>query len=185
MQAETLAGLMGFGGTLVGAGVSIWATVITQRHQVKTARDQRIEERGRAAGEKALTELYALRRHLIEVSASSTPVENQSWARIAVDHVDRTEAAIALMPGAHSVRERISEAMDIGTRELLVARLLRAPEDVAVRALTSAALEAIDALSAYMRGEGIPEPSQWLLDCRRDGADLHASEDLDSGEPST
>ncbi|MGP4046913.1 hypothetical protein [Streptomyces sp. 2A115] len=170
MEAETLAGLMGFGGALVGAGVSMWATVITQRHEAKTARIQRVEERGRAAGERALTELYALRRHIMECTQDPIPEERQPWRKIAHDHMGEAQAALALMPGAKKVRERVTEALTIIERKIFEARRGDMGSIMEMMALSRGAGEGIEVLSAYMRGEGVPQPSRWVLDYRRDQA---------------
>lgn len=67
MQTEVLVGLIGFSGAVVGAGGALLGGWLQQRHQAAVAQEQReaaraglLEERGRAAGERALSELYGL-----------------------------------------------------------------------------------------------------------------------------
>lgn len=156
VEAEILAALMGFGGTLVGAGVSMWATVLTQRHQTKTGRADRVEQLGRAAGEKALAELYALRRHLGECKADSIPEDHQPWRKIAKDHMDEAELAVGLIPQGDQVRERLEEVLTatyygMTQREQSLIRQLGSTR--------SGASEAIGLLSSFLRGDPLPERS--------------------------
>lgn len=156
MEAETLAALMGLGGTLVGAGVSMWATVLTQRYQAKTGKADRVEQLGRAAGERALAELYALRRHLGECRADAIPEDRQPWRKIAKDHMDEAELAVGLIPQGDQVRERLEEVLNV-THYGMTRR-----EQSLIRQLgstRSGASEAIGLLSAFLRGDPLPERS--------------------------
>ncbi|MGW7261523.1 hypothetical protein [Streptomyces sp. NPDC054834] len=163
MDGEVVSGLIGLGGALIGGGVSVWATKVTQRQQAKERlqqaeeeRSKLIEERGRAAGEKALTELYALRRHLVECAQAEIPDDHQPWRKIAKDHMDEAELAVGLMPQASEVRGRIEEVLGITFLHMFRSSGDTAREVVHAR---SGATEAIDILSAYMRGDPLPEIS--------------------------
>ncbi|WNE95549.1 hypothetical protein PS467_09455 [Streptomyces luomodiensis] len=120
MEAETLAGLFGFVGTLVGAGVSLWATVITQRQQAEATADRReearatlIAERSRAAGEKALSELYDLRRHISQRQRDLASEDRKLWIRAGEALADQAELEAGLMPQAEEVRTRFREALEV------------------------------------------------------------------------
>ncbi|WP_331734985.1 hypothetical protein OG379_39830 (plasmid) [Streptomyces sp. NBC_01166] len=184
MEPETLAAVFGLGGTLVGAGVSVWATIISQRHQARTAVTQRTEDRGRAAGEKALEELYNLRRFMTEFTAVMAREEGQPWRLTAKRHFDEAELAVMLMPNAREVQDRIEELMGIAGATLMVGRehaqatdgmeLLRE-----IRRCRHLAVEAIQILSAYMRDDTLPGPSRLVIERRE--AEAH-SEGMYQGE---
>lgn len=153
MDAETLAGLMGLGGALVGAGVSVWATVVTQQHQARGTREQRVAERGWAAGEKALSELYALRRRAVEHLKGEPPRDEEQWRLIARTHMDEAGLALELMPQADELRQRISFVLGHAYVEMseqagnIDAQLILAQ---------SRAIDAIALIGAHMRGDPLP-----------------------------
>jgi hypothetical protein len=165
MQAETLAGLIGFGGAVVGAAGALAGAWLQQHYQAKTAQRDRIEAQGRAAGERALAELYALRRHLDEVrqNPDETPETHQPWRKIAWRHMDEVELAVLLMPGGGEVRSRVVEALD-STRIFMVNRGEMTPRRMG--RIRNGGLEAIAILAAHLRGETLPEPSQQVLEYR-------------------
>ncbi|MFI5979175.1 hypothetical protein [Streptomyces sp. NPDC051452] len=184
MDGEVLSGLIGLGGALIGGAVSVWATVATQKQQAQESyRQQReeqhklIEQRGREAGEKALTELYALRRHLVECTQDNIPEDHQPWRKIAKDHMDEAELAVGLMPQASEVRERIEEVL-----EAAFIHMVRSSGEVDREVLHAkrGATEAIDILSAYMRGDRLPEASAWAMRYREHAAHSAATYALEN-----
>ncbi|MFD8472034.1 hypothetical protein ACFV2E_08255 [Streptomyces globisporus] len=185
MEPETLAAVFGLGGTLVGAGASVWATIVSQRHQARTAVTQRTEDRGRAAGEKALEELYTLRRFMTEFTAARAREEGQPWRLTAKRHFDEAELAVMLMPNAREVQNRIEEVMGIAGATLMVGQKHAQATDGMelireIRHCRSLAVEAIQILSAYMRGDALPTPSHLVI--KRREAEAH-SEEMYRGEP--
>lgn len=162
-----VAGLFGLGGALVGATISTVAIVWQQRDQTRKEQNQRIEDRGRAVGEQALSELFALRRHLLACTESPIPDENQPWRRIAHNHMDEAESALALMPGAKEVRARVTEALKIAEAGVTEARREQTGSMTEIVLLGRGTDDSIEILAAYMRGEQIPEPSTWVLEQRR------------------
>ncbi|MEU5030188.1 hypothetical protein [Streptomyces milbemycinicus] len=176
MQAETLAGLFGFGGTVIGAGVSLWATLITQRQQAKATADQReaakislINERSRTAGEKALSELYDLRRHITQRQRVLAPEDRETWLQAGEALADQAELEAGLMPQAEEVRTRFREALEV-TRASMYAEV-RGSSDLPVESKANTD-HAIDLLSAYMREEALPEPTH-AVDHHRYHRDLY------------
>ncbi|MFF3934381.1 hypothetical protein [Streptomyces hirsutus] len=174
MQIEILVGLIGFSGAVVGAGGALLGGWLQQRHQVAVAQEQQeaaraglLEERGRAAGEKALSELYALRRHLKDCELRPVPEERQPWRGIARGFIDEAELAVMLMPNAAEVQSRITDAAGLITETLVIgreeARQMTDREHVQhVHRCLVGTLEAIGALSAFMRGDPLPEPGRLL-----------------------
>ncbi|WP_354393080.1 hypothetical protein [Streptomyces atratus] len=53
---------VGLAGTVIGGGLSIWATVVAQSRQMKATRDLRIEEKAEAAVEEAISQLYVIKQ---------------------------------------------------------------------------------------------------------------------------
>ncbi|MDX3233222.1 hypothetical protein [Streptomyces sp. ME19-01-6] len=154
MEAETLAGLIGFGGAVVGAGGALLGAWLQQHHQAKTAKNERLEARGYTAGEKALAELYQLRQHLVESGvAGEVPQERQPWRFIAVTHLDEAELAVMLMPRAPLVHERVVEVLILAKRFELAGQ----HRHQQIRWIKGCVASAIDILSAHMRGEPVPE----------------------------
>ncbi|MFD9618488.1 hypothetical protein ACFWB2_14630 [Streptomyces virginiae] len=154
MEAETLAGLIGFGGAVVGAGGALLGAWLQQRHQAKIAKDERLEARGYTAGEKALAELYQLRQHLVESGvAGEVPPERQPWRFIAVTHLDEAELAVMLMPRAPLVHERVIEVLNLAKRFELAGQHRHRQ----VGWIKSCVASAIDMLSAHLRGDPVPE----------------------------
>ncbi|MET9410827.1 hypothetical protein ABZX90_34465 [Streptomyces sp. NPDC002935] len=174
MEAETSVALIGFGGAVVGAGGALLGGWLQQRHQATVTREQQeaaraglLEERGRAAGEKALYELYALRRHLKDCKLRPVSEERQPWRPIARAFIDDAELAVRLMPNAREVQSRITDAAGLITETLVIgrdeAREMTDPEHrTHISRCLAGTLEAIEALSAFMRGDPLPEPGRLL-----------------------
>lgn len=174
MQTEILVGLIGFSGAVVGAGGALLGGWFQQKHQAAAMREQQkaaraslLEERGRAAGEKALSELYALRRHLNECELRPVPEERQPWRGIARGFTDEAELAVMLMPNAGEVQSRITEAAGLITETLIIGReearqMTDREHRTHIHKCLAGTLEAIGALSAFMRGDPLPEPGRLL-----------------------
>ncbi|MEU1454404.1 hypothetical protein [Streptomyces avermitilis] len=153
MQTETLVGLIGFGGAVVGAGGALLGGWLQQRHQAETARLERQNARGYAAGEKSLGELHRLRHHLTECEAvGDVSQDRQPWRSIAVRHLDDAELAIMLIPNATQVRERLVKALYCARRYELAGQH-RANQ---VRWIKTCVTSAIDMLSSHLRGDPVP-----------------------------
>ncbi|MFF3377779.1 hypothetical protein ACFYXF_33090 [Streptomyces sp. NPDC002680] len=153
MQAETLAGLIGFGGAVVGAGGALLGGWLQQRYQADIVVRERQNARGYAAGEKALLELAQLRQHLIACTVmGDVSAEHQPWRLIAIRHLDNAEVAILLIPNASVIRERLIKALYCARRFELAGQ--HRPEQVAwIKACSS---NAIDMLASRLRGDAIP-----------------------------
>ncbi|MFD8072170.1 hypothetical protein ACFV3E_05905 [Streptomyces sp. NPDC059718] len=174
MEAETLAGLIGFGGAVVGAGGALLGAWLQQHHQAKAEKAARIEERARAAGDKALSELYALRRHVMECNSEEIPESRQPWLKIAEHHMDAAEMAVGLMPQAEQVREQVKETFLLASTAASYAVMLNESPAAQCAPLRWAASEGITVLSAYMRGDPIPPPSRRVENLRKMVRDYHA-----------
>lgn len=90
MRPETLAGLIGLGGAVIGVGGTLSAGWFQQRHQLRTAQEERaeartgeVESRGREVARMALSELYQLRRQALAWQVGMSTEERNEWVRTA------------------------------------------------------------------------------------------------------
>ncbi|MFI6286001.1 hypothetical protein ACIBCM_14790 [Streptomyces sp. NPDC051018] len=108
-----IAALSGLVGTGIGAGASVWATVATQRHQARAAREQRQGELTSAAAETLLTELFAIQQKSHDAPDDMGPGgSGTEWHRALRRHTERAEAALLRMPSAE-LRQRVKETLDM------------------------------------------------------------------------
>ncbi|MET9479298.1 hypothetical protein [Streptomyces sp. NPDC006638] len=164
MEAEVMAGLIGFGGAAVGAGGALLGAWLQQRHQAETAQKQRedaraslVEERGRTAAEKALAELYGMRRHAVTWKGGMPAEERNKWSHTGSALVDEAELNAALIPGADELRARLQDALATIHTSIHV----DAYESEHEAYLSTTDTEhAIALLSAYMRGDALPSPTR-------------------------
>ncbi|MFE1545866.1 hypothetical protein ACFW61_36160 [Streptomyces microflavus] len=178
MEAETLAGLIGFGGAVVGAGGALLGAWFQQSHQAKNTRAEReearaslVEERGRAAAEKALAELYGLRRHVLTWKLMSED-ERTECSRIGYTLTDEAELNASLIPKGEALRERLKDALGALRNSIHV----DAYESVHDAFLSTFDTEhAISLLAAYIRGDALPTSS---LRERRESLERQMREDL-------
>ncbi|MEW1686215.1 hypothetical protein [Streptomyces sp. NPDC093594] len=164
MQPEVLAGLIGFGGAVVGAGGALLGTWLQQRHQAKLDREQRretradlVEERGRAAAEKALSELYLLRRHISTWKVGMNAEGKNTWFGTCITHADEADLNAALIPEASELRERFRDAMETARMSMQIDAWESEHEPYLSESDTE---HAIALLSAYMRGDPLPTPTR-------------------------
>lgn len=165
MQTETLVGLIsGLGGAAIGAGGALLGGWLQQRHQAKLDREQRrearaglVEERGRAAAEKALSELYLLRRHISTWKVDLNAEGKNAWFHSSITHADEAELNAALIPEASELRERFRDAMDAARMSMQIDAWESEHEPYLSESDTQ---HAITLLSAYMRGDSLPAPTR-------------------------
>lgn len=168
VQTETLVGLIGFGGAVVGAGGALLGGWFQQRYQTKAARSQRVEERAREAGNNALTELLVLRRLVTENVHANLDEEMPNWRKVAERHMDAAEMALLLMPQAEEVRARVVKALNLAERALAFAARTAQGLNMEKLHLYNCSNEAIQVVSAFMRDDPLPEPSRWMRSIEED-----------------
>ncbi|MFI7345291.1 hypothetical protein ACIBSR_03305 [Streptomyces sp. NPDC049936] len=156
MRPETLAGLFGLGGTVVGVGGTVLAGWFQQRSQVRTAREEReearaseAESRGREVARKALSELYDLRRQALTWKTGMSSQERDEWVATAHARADEAELNAALIPQGDVLRVRLRDALS-AARGLFSEG---ADDDYQVYPTEFAVDHCIALLSAYMRGD--------------------------------
>jgi hypothetical protein len=162
VQTETLVGLIGFGGAVVGAGGALLGGLLQSRLQAKGTRAQRIEDRAREAGNNALSELLVLRRLVTENVLTNLDEEQPEWRLTAQLHMDAAEMALLLMPGAEAVRGRVVKALGLAERALAFAARAELGLHVEKLHLYNCSNEAIQVVGAFLRGDQLPPPSPWV-----------------------
>jgi hypothetical protein len=120
------------------------------------ARADLLEERGRAAAEKALTELYDLRRHVSTWKAGMSVEERNQWYQTGYDHTYSAELNAALIPEANELRERLRDALEVVRTSMNVDAWQSDHEPHLSHFDTE---HSIALLSAYMRGDCLPPPT--------------------------
>ncbi|MET7347449.1 hypothetical protein [Streptomyces mirabilis] len=168
MQTETLVGLIGFGGAVVGAGGALLGAWLQQHHQAKATQAQRVEDRAREAGNNALTELLVLRRLVMENVHANLNEEMPEWRSIAQRHMDAAETALLLMPQAEEVRSRVIGALHLAERALAFAARAHLGLHVEKLHLYNCSNEAIQVVAAFMRDDPLPKPSPWIRSTEED-----------------
>ncbi|MDX3186473.1 hypothetical protein PV334_35290 [Streptomyces sp. ME02-7008A-1] len=162
MDGSVWVGLGGtLAGTMIGGGLSIWASMVTQNRQAKATRDLRTEEKSEASANDAITQLYVIRQR-----ARDFPQEREGWgtwrkdlARLAAE---MEPAVLRLRDDA--LRERIEEVLsymdmiDDLTDYRVHGGSLMLPSEVCRHGL--------DCLGAAVRNRPLPAASQALLKAR-------------------
>lgn len=156
MRPETLAGLFGLGGTVVGVGGTLLAGWIQQRSQERTAQQERAEtrsseadSRGREVARSALSKLYDLRRQALEWKVGMSAQERHEWVETAHAKADEAELNAALIPQADILRVRLRDALTVA-RDLFCED---ENDDHQAHRSEFAVDHCIALLSAYMRGD--------------------------------
>jgi hypothetical protein len=158
MQPEVLSGLIGFGGALVGSAASLGGVWLTLSHQRKQTREARLLEIGQAAADKALNELIMLGEFLGSVSgdvATMRTDERASYLDTVFGHMQNIERTVARIPD-RALRDRVKAL-------LIVMRRFRAAgvrHFFAVSWLAELTDELTELLSAYIRSDPLPPPSE-------------------------
>ncbi|MEU8556016.1 hypothetical protein AB0C80_18770 [Streptomyces anthocyanicus] len=153
MQTETLVGLIGFGGAVVGAGGALLGGWLQQRHQVKAARAERREERRYTAGQTALGMLIRI-RHAAANRAEDEESE-AAWTAELIEWSTSFDAALLLIADGDEMRERVFEVV----RHLGYYDRLGQNHREANDWIDAACGEAINLLSAYLREDPLPSRS--------------------------
>ncbi|MFE4991411.1 hypothetical protein ACFRH4_08675 [Streptomyces mirabilis] len=160
MQTETLVGLIsGLGGAVIGAGGALLGGWLQQRHQARTAKEQRRDERRFTAGRTALDMLIRLRRVAANRSEGDAESED-AWVDELVEWTTTFDAALLVVPGGDEMRERVFEVV----RHLAFYDVLGQTHSEANGWIDLTCKEAIELLSAFLREEPLPPRSRPFVD---------------------
>ncbi|MFE0451614.1 hypothetical protein ACFW2D_10035 [Streptomyces sp. NPDC058914] len=166
MGSEIWTGLVGLGGAVIGAGGAILGGWLQQRHQAKTAKQQRREEHRYTAGRTALDMLIRL-RHVAANRGEDAESEN-AWTAELVEWSTSFDAALFLVPGGDEMRERVFEVV----RQLGFYEALGQNHREANAWIDVVCGEAITILSAFLREDPLPSRSRVFRD-RQDMIEAH------------
>lgn len=85
--------IFGVVGTIVGGGLSIWTTLIAQRHQHRSARQQVIEQRIDAAADAAIEDFLFLKQHL-QVGPLFQVERGEDWEKTLKDRLSKVKTTL-------------------------------------------------------------------------------------------
>ncbi|MFE3930438.1 hypothetical protein [Streptomyces sp. YIM B13508] len=163
MNADIVTALVGLGGALVGAGASIGAAWLSQRHQAKLAEATRLRDLGQLAIDLALSELIKLNDLLDSTTppTDSPAIDPEPWEVQAKVHLRNVELALLRVPG------RVVYARVLPTLELAKEYRWAGPRHFHyIQMMRLLAGDMITALSAYTRGDTIPTPDRAVVQTR-------------------
>ncbi|MER6236527.1 hypothetical protein ABT185_10735 [Streptomyces clavifer] len=173
MEPEVLAGVIGFGGAVLGAiiggGTSLIATKLSLSHQREQTNSARLQELGHAATETALSELIELARFLgtLRGAVVTAHIEDERpWITTAGEHLKNAELAVARIPD-RKVRDRIKIALDLTYKY----RASGPRHFFAIRWVGEMANDMIDVLSANIRRDEMPPLPQSVIKAQRKSAE--------------
>ncbi|MFJ8871443.1 hypothetical protein ACIRD6_37570 [Streptomyces sp. NPDC102473] len=107
MDGSVWVGLGGtLAGTVIGGGLSIWASMVTQNRQMEATRDLRAAESSEASANQAITELYVIRQRARDFPQD--PGEWDAWQEKLERLAAEVEPAVLRLRD-DALRERIEE----------------------------------------------------------------------------
>ncbi|MGW4437026.1 hypothetical protein ACWELO_14880 [Streptomyces sp. NPDC004596] len=117
MQTETLVGLIGFGGAVVGAGGALLGGWLQHRQQADTARRERWEGYARKAAETTLTELLTAQEEMTDwaMGFSGREEDANELYRIILERSRSARHSSLLIPEASEMRSRLREVLEVMT----------------------------------------------------------------------
>ncbi|MEU6651296.1 hypothetical protein ABZ904_18085 [Streptomyces sp. NPDC046900] len=174
MQAETLAGLMGLAGAVVGAGGALLGGWLQQQHQAKTAKEQRRDERRYTAGQAALEMLIRFRHASMRRTEDADSA--LAFSEALVEFVTTFDAALYVVSHGDEMRRRVLGIIGLAAAYMEPSR----PNSEDKGWVDTCCKEAVGVLSAFLREEPLPEPSQYFLEQR----EIARARDRARSEPS-
>lgn len=156
--------IFGLGGTVVGGGLSIWATIIAQRQQARAARQLAIAHRVDTAVDSAIQMFFQIKQHIRgRPSEFETGAQEriQIWQNALIQHVNKLEPTL-LRIRDETVRLRLSK----------IAELLAWPDLSEPAVGGSAGIlpelcdDALDCLGRFVRDELLPDEGSGMVRAR-------------------
>jgi hypothetical protein len=166
MGSGTWTGLIGLAGAVIGAGGAILGGWLQQRHQAKTARAERREERRYTAARAALDMLIRIRH--AAANRAEDDASEAVWTAELVEWSTSFDATLYLVPDGEEMRERVFEIV----RHLGYYEALGQNHQEANGWIDITCGEAIQVLSAFLREDPLPTRSANFRD-RQDMVNAH------------
>ncbi|MFE6627362.1 hypothetical protein ACFVNB_08960 [Streptomyces rochei] len=156
VQTETLVGLIGLGGAVIGFAGAVGGAWIQQAYGAKAAKLERTEQRALASGETAINELLQLG----QVLEASIPqgLSGQEWMGSVRVHLRQAEVAVSVIPNSDELRYRM-------TRLFFLMRGQYTDEgglEMARFTYYRASRHGVEVLAAFQRGDALPEEESWI-----------------------
>ncbi|MDX3233221.1 hypothetical protein [Streptomyces sp. ME19-01-6] len=157
--------LFGVCGTVVGGGLSIWATVIAQRQQAQAARQLVIDQRVDTAVDSAIQMFSQIKQQLLgrpSERESGGPERIELWRKALHQQVHKLEP-ILLRIRNETVRLRLSKIAEyLAWHDVSMTPELGGASGI----LTDLCDHALDCLGAFVRDEPLPKESTGLTKAR-------------------
>ncbi|MFH8389919.1 hypothetical protein [Streptomyces sp. NPDC018036] len=157
--------IFGLGGTALGGGLSIWASISAQRNQATAARELVVSQRVDAAADSAIQMFFQIKQH-----ARGRPTGGetegherlQRWEKSLQDQVSKLEP-ILLRIRDREFRLRLTEVA-----EFLAWSDITEPQlGGSVNILSALCDHALDCLGAFVRDEPLPAEEGGMVWARR------------------
>lgn len=158
MEAEVSAGWIGLIGASVGAAGALLGGWLQHRQQRDTARQERWEEYGRAAGEATLTELLTAQEEMNAWWSSFAGLDDEAndLYRIISDRALAARHCSLLIPEAIELRARLNTVLAVMTDYKCAPPGEESQALIHFKWSYRATREGIEALATYLRGEPLP-----------------------------
>ncbi|WP_369271123.1 hypothetical protein AB5J55_14760 [Streptomyces sp. R11] len=157
--------IFGLGGTALGGGLSIWASISAQRHQAKAARELVVSQRVDAAADSVIQMFFQIKQHV-----RGRPPEGeteghqriQRWEKSLQDQVSKLEPILL------RIRDREFRLRLTQVAEFLAWSDVTEPQlGGSVTILSALCDHALDCLGAFVRDEPLPAEEGGMAWARR------------------
>ncbi|MFJ8981587.1 hypothetical protein [Streptomyces sp. NPDC102282] len=158
MDGSVWVGLGGtLAGTVIGGGLSIWASMVTQNRQMEATRDLRAAESSEASANQAITELYVIRQRARDLTQD--PGEWDAWQEELGRLAAEVEPAVLRLHD-DALRERIEEVP--GYMDMIYDLTGYRGHGGSLMLPSEVCRYGLDCLGAAVRNRPLPAPSQAL-----------------------
>ncbi|MFJ9634066.1 hypothetical protein ACIRU8_40910 [Streptomyces sp. NPDC101175] len=157
--------IFGLGGTALGGGLSIWASISAQRHQAKAARQLVVSQRVDAAADSAIQMFFQIKQHV-----RGRPTESGSEGHLAIEQWEKSlqNQVSKLEPILLRIRDSEFRLRLTQVAEFLAWSDVTEPQlGGSVNILSGLCDHALDCLGAFVRDEPLSAEGGGLAWARR------------------
>ncbi|MEV8324059.1 hypothetical protein [Kitasatospora sp. NPDC056731] len=147
--------------TVVGGGLSITASIVTQRQQAKSTRQLAVTQRSESLADRAIQELYALKEHV-----QLRPHRITMWSEWEAGLKNRTGTlrTTIIRLRDRELRERLTKTMELLDLSELMTQGVWGGSPLLPRQLCD---HAIECLGAFVRNEPLPPAAEAFETAKR------------------
>ncbi|MFF1604963.1 hypothetical protein ACFVYV_47670 [Streptomyces mirabilis] len=157
--------IFGLGGTALGGGLSIWASISAQRHQARAARELVVSQRMDAAADSAIQMFFQIKQH---VRGRPTESEAEGHQRIELWEKSLRNQVSKLEPILLRIRDAEFRLRLTQVAEFLAWSDVTEPQlGGSINILSRLCDHALDCLGAFVRDEPLPAEEGGLAWARR------------------